>query len=340
MNEKIFNDYLIIAFLLILAVLSFLIIKPIFISIIIGLLLAYIFNPVYKQISKHVKNKTTSAFILCILIILIIVLPICFFTPIIVKQVIRTYSTIQNLNIELIFRRISPTLFEQFGGDIINIINNFISKNAVLIFEELTNFILDIPKILLQFFIVLVVFFFSLRDQEKFIEYLKSLLPLKKNSTDKFFKQSKSVTNAVVFGQFLTGFIQGVIAGIGFFIFGVNNAILLTILAIFFSLFPIIGPWVVWFPTALILLASGEIVKGLGLMIYGLVIVSWIDNLIRPYIISKTTKISTPIILVGMIGGLFIFGMLGMILGPLILVYLLIVMDFYREKKFSELFFE
>jgi len=338
MDEQSFEKYLVIIFLIVLAGLAFLIIKPIFISIVIGLLLAYIFNPIYKRLNRYIKNKKVSAFLLCILILLIIFVPIIFFTPIIIKQVMESYQFIQNLNLEEIIRNVFPNVSEQFLGDILTITTNLISKYAKQIFEQLTEFILDIPKILLQLFIVLIVFFFILIDQEVFVDYIKNLLPLKKSSADKFINQSKSVTNAVVFGQFITGLIQGIVAGIGFIIFGVSNVMLLTILAIIVGIIPIIGPWLVWFPVALGLLIAGKTISGIGLMIYGFIIISWIDGLIRPYIVAKTTKTSTPIILIGMIGGLFMFGFLGLLIGPLILGYLLTVLEFYQKHKFSELF--
>ncbi|GAG19280.1 unnamed protein product, partial [marine sediment metagenome] len=130
--------------------------------------------------------------------------------------------------------------------------------------------------------------------------------------------------------------IQGIIAGIGYFIFGVPNALLLTILTIFVGIIPLIGPWLVWVPIDIYLFASGHSGAGFGLLIYGLVVISWLDTIIRPLIVSRKSQINPAIVIIGMIGGLFVFGILGLLAGPLILAYVLLVIELYRKKTFNK----
>jgi predicted PurR-regulated permease PerM len=131
--------------------------------------------------------------------------------------------------------------------------------------------------------------------------------------------------------------IQGLLAGLGFFIFGVPNALLLTLLAAAAGIFPIVGPTIVWIPVAIFLLLAGNTVPAVGVIAFGLAS-AFIDNFIRPIIVAKRTSISSPVILIGMIGGLFLFGILGFILGPLILAYLFIILELYRNKSLPGVF--
>lgn len=125
-------------------------------------------------------------------------------------------------------------------------------------------------------------------------------------------------------------------AGLGYFVFGVPNAILLTVITVIAAIIPVVGPWLVWVPVDIYLFGTGNTSAGLGLLIYGLVIISWIDNVIRSMIVSRRTQLNTGIVMIGMSGGLFAFGFIGLIIGPLILAYVLLVIEVLRKSTVSE----
>jgi len=157
-------------------------------------------------------------------------------------------------------------------------------------------------------------------------------LPFSKDVQKKCFDYTKGITGSVIYGQIIIGMVQGVLTGAGFLIFGVPNALLLSLLAILVGVLPIIGTTIIWLPVVIYLFIGGNTVPALGVMAFGLMS-NIVDNFIRPVIVSKATKMHSGIVLVGMIGGLFFFGVLGLILGPLILAYLLIILELYRNKK-------
>jgi predicted PurR-regulated permease PerM len=163
---------------------------------------------------------------------------------------------------------------------------------------------------------------------------MKSLSPFPPSVEKKFFDSSKSIANAVIYGQVIIGIIQGLVLGIGLFIFRVPNSLILTLLATLAGIFPIIGTAIVWVPVAIYLFLIGNTFSFFGVVIFGIVSSS-IDNLLRPIIVSRRANIDPLLILIGMIGGLFLFGILGFILGPLILAYLVIILELYRNKNIS-----
>ena len=188
----------------------------------------------------------------------------------------------------------------------------------------------------MQSFVVFFTLYFALRDQEEFIDYIKSLLPFSKEVEKKLFDYSKGITSSVLYGQVIVGIVQGIIMGIGFFIFKVPNSMFLTFLTAFAGILPIIGPAIVWAPVVVYLLVAGNTFAAIGITVFGL-ISSTSENFLHPWIVSKRICINSSIILIGMVGGIFLFGLLGIILGPLILSYLLIVLEIYRNKKISGL---
>ena len=339
MNEESYRRTITSIILIVLMVLAFFILKPILLASILGAILAFIFMPVYRWLNSKIKYKNLSAFILCGLLILIIVLPFWFLTPIFIDQSIKIYLASQQADFVTPLKTIFPSLFasEEFSLEFATILQSFVTGIANSGVNAFSKLILDFPVLLLQSLVVFFTFFFILRDKEEFISYLKSLLPFSEEVQKKLFKQTKEITFSVLYGQVIIGLLQGIIVGIGFFIFGVPNALLMTLLAGIAGIFPVIGTTIIWLPVAGYLLISGNTFSAIGVAVFG-ILSSVIDNLLKPIIVSRRTQMHSSLILFGMIGGLFLFGIIGFILGPLVLAYLLILIEVYRNKRTPGIF--
>ncbi len=325
--------------LIILIILSFFLLKPILLSVIVGLILAFIFTPLYDLLYKITKLKNFSASLICFLLVLLIFLPLWFLTPIFIDQSFKVYLAAQQMDFVSPLKSIFPSLFasDEFSAEVGSILHSFTTKITNSLVNSLSQLILNFPTLFLQFLVVFFTFFFVLRDKKQLLDYIKSLLPFPKNVEKKLFKSSKDITNSVIYGQVIIGLLQGIVVGIGFLIFSIPNALFLTLLASLAGIFPVIGTTIIWIPVVIYLLIGGDTISALGIIIFG-IISSTFDNLLRPIIVSKRTSMHSSIILIGMIGGLFLFGILGFILGPLILAYLLIILEIYRDKKAPRIF--
>ncbi|MEK6879478.1 MAG: AI-2E family transporter [Nanoarchaeota archaeon] len=333
MNDESFKKFAIIAVLLFLIVLSFFIVKQIFLSIITGVILGYIFNPLYNLIIRVAKSKNLSAFLVCVLVLLILIIPIWFFAPIAIKHTFEVYRVSQQIDYLSPLKEVFPGLFasEEISNQVSNSISSLVSKTINSILKSLGNILLNLPIILLHLMIVFFTFFYILRDKNLLFNFLESISPFSKETERKFIEYSRGIASSVIYGQVVIGVIQGLIVGIGLFIFKVPNFLFLTLLAILFGILPIIGTPLVWIPAVFYLFLSGNTSAGIGLLIFGLVSSS-IDNVLRPFLVSRRTKIPSSLILVGMIGGFLFIGVMGLILGPLILSYLLIILEIFRKK--------
>src|SRR3989338_945437 len=341
MEDKAFKKTGSVILFTLLVILAMLVLKPVFISIILGLVLAFVFTPVYGYLNKYLTSSNISAGVIVVLLLIIIILPIWFLTPIILNQSFSLFQATQQIDFVSPLQSIFPSLFasEQFSSEIGSVLSSFSSKVANSLVNSIAQIILDFPRIALQLMVVFFTFFFALRDKELLIEYVKSILPFSKEVEKKLFEKSKIITSAVLYGQVVVGIIQGVVIGIGFFIFRVPNALLLTFLSSLAGIFPIVGTVIVWLPVAIYLFIAGNMVPAWGVVIFGL-LSSNIDNVLRPIIVSKRAKINTGILLVSTIGGIFFFGILGFILGPLIISYLLVLLEVYRGKPTPGLIIE
>lgn len=332
-----FKDFATYILILGLFVLAFFVIKPIIVSIIYGVLLAYIMFTPYKFLSKRIKNNTLAASLFCFLLLIIITVIGFLFFQFLFRQVIDFYLYLQKIDIIPILKSVIPSYISaDISTKITTSISSAISSLVASFLEEITTLLVNLPTVFIHLSIVMFVFFYSLKDGERTINYLKSLSPIKKETEERFLKQFKAITNSVLLGHILIGIMQGVIAGIGYYLFGVQNAVLLTLLTIIAAIIPIVGPWLVWIPVDIYLFASGNTGAGIGFLIYGTILVSTLENFLRPYIVSRGTEVNSLIILLGIIGGLFAFGVLGIIIGPLVLAYVLLVIDLYRKHTSGE----
>lgn len=342
MNDPYLRKVMTTTIFAILLILSFFLLKPIFLSIVVSLILAFVFNPVYNVFYKIIKSKNVAAGIICLLLILLIVIPAWFITPIIIDQSFKIFLASQQMDFVTPLRDLFPALFtsEQFSTEIVSIVQSFAGKITNSLMNSLSQLIFNFPTLFLQASVVIFSLFFILRDKDKLLDYIKSILPFSKEVEEKLFKSSEGITISVIYGQVIVGMLQGVIVGIGFFVFNVPNALLLTFLAVLAGIFPIIGTALIWVPVVIYLaLAGNSSLPAIGVALFGL-FSSTIDNFLRPMIVSKRTDMHPALVLIGMIGGVLFLGILGFILGPLILAYLLIVLDLYRDKKSPIIFVE
>ncbi len=341
-NKNNFKDLIIYVLVIGIFILAFFVINPVLIAIIYGLLLAYITHPIYGFLVKKIKNESISAFIVCFGFFIIVIAFLTIIISSLFNQAVDLYTALKNQDIAtsiansiprfLISKEMSASLVDNLKSSISNLIFSFLNK-----FNE---FITDLPILFLKFAVVIFVFFFTLKDGRKALDYLKSVSPLNKETEEKFIKRFKDVTNSVLLGQIFVGAVQGMVAGIGYFLFGVNGAILLTLLSMIASIIPMVGPSIIWAPIFIYMLVLGKSNIAFIFLIYNLFFTSLIDNIVRPLIVSKRTEINSAIIIIGMIGGFLVLGVLGLIIGPLILAYILLIMEIYKKKEFDSIVFK
>lgn len=334
MDENYFNKFVTTIILGVLFVLAYLVVRKILMSLILGIILAFMLHPIYRYLNKKTRSPNFSALALCILLILTILIPTWFLTPIVFSQTFDLYISAQDLNLQNTVGKISLYFFnsEDISSQLVLKSNVLISKILNYFVNLASNFLVSLPTLFLQFLIVLFAFFYFLRDREIFKEYITGVFPFSKETERKFFSQTSEITISILYGQFLVGLIQGVVVGAGFYLFKVPNALIWTIVATIAGVLPILGTTIVWLPIAIYSGATSSIFSGIGIALFGL-LSNGIETFGRPFWVSRRTSVHPAIIFIGMIGGLFYFGFLGFLLGPLILAYLFIVLDLYRIKN-------
>lgn len=196
-------------------------------------------------------------------------------------------------------------------------------------------FVLGALGTILHFFMMLFLLFFLLRDGHHLYARVVRLVPMQPQRRAELFKLIGNTTRAVVYGDGLTAIAQGVLVGIGFAISGLPSAVVFGVLAAFLALLPVGGTALVWGPALVYFVATSQWDWAVFMLVWGLG-VSITDNLLRPLLISRQAPVSTPVIFVGIIGGVSAFGMIGVIIGPVLLTIIATLLRFLDETLSSE----
>jgi predicted PurR-regulated permease PerM len=318
MEKEELRKYLLWAIIALLILVSYFIIKPYLIAIVSAFILAYLVHPIFKRITPAL-GKSISAIVCIILILSVVILPI---------GLILTRLS-QELSLSLTRSTLENT-FQKFTE--LPIINS-LNINSESTVRQLTSFVLSsikdilvqIPTILISIAITILGIFYILKNWDKLAISLKNYLPFK--DKNRVSKEIGTITKNILFGYLLIAIIEFAIALGGFYIARVEFFVLLALLIGLLAFFPLIGPILVWGPLSLYLLFQANYFSAIVIIITGLIISVGVDNFLAPKIVGQRAKINPFIMLIGILGGLSIFGLFGFVIGPLILVYTIKILE-------------
>ena len=327
-NLRQYSSYFLIILVVALLVVSYNIVKSFISTIFIAIILSISLFPLYKKFLKKLKNKNISSFIIVILVTLIILIPSFFLTISLIRESVNAYNIVANIDLS----PFSHQLGEWFD---INVdLNKYVKDSLVGFTTFVINSSRDLLNKIIEISVHAVIFlfllFYFLRDGEKIIEGIKKNMPLKVTQVSQILKDFKETTNAVIYGIIATGVLQWIATSIGFFVLGVPNPILWGFIVFIAAILPVVGASPIWGGASIYLIATGNHLAGILLALYGMIFISGIETFIKPIIVGSRTKVHSAIILIGFIGGIKVWGVAGILMGPIILSLLVVLLRMYK----------
>ena len=314
----------------VIAVLGFAIALPFMPYIVLAGILTYTLFPIYQFLSQRTGKPGLSAGLAIILALLVMILPTVYLVSELVDQVSGAYTTLKTDSLKQVGDYFSSLTNGQV--DFQEILDAALEQVRQSIVGVAPNILGSISELLLGLFIMFFVMFYGFREGQGFITYLKELLPLEAGLKDSLFHQMRTVTQAVLYGQVLTAVIQGGLGGLGLLVCGVPNALFWGAIMMITAFLPLLGTPLIWVPAGVGLIMDGSMTRGILLLIYGATIVMNIDNFLRPRLVSGRSNVHPVLILIGVLGGLRVFGFIGMLVGPLVLAILVALIKFYEQN--------
>lgn len=297
-----------------------------------AVILAILFAPLQRWLLREFGNRPNSIALLTLLVsLLVAILPVIFIIGLLVQEGAALYKQMESgeLQVGAFFagaKELLPesvqSLMQRFGFGDLDQMRDRLASTAMagsqFVATKAFSFGQGTFQFVVSFFVMLYLLFFLLRDGRELVARVRKAMPLSEVQKRRLFSKFTRVVRATVKGNVVIAAIQGALGGIAFAVFDVPGALLWGVLMAFLSLLPAVGAALVWGPVAVFFLLNGQIVQGVALTLFGVIVIGLVDNVLRPILVGKDTKMPDYLVLISTLGGLALFGLNGFVIGPLV----------------------
>lgn len=322
------------------------ILQPFYGAILWAIVGAVIFAPLYRRLLRSTERPSLAATVAVLLITAMVILPLAMVTASLVREATTLYARVQSGEIN--FGNYVQQVFNALPGWIRGLLARVDLTDLTALRESLSSGLMKggqalAPQALsiglntfdfvLGLGIMLYLLFFLLRDGAYLADRLRRAIPLHEEQKAVLFSRFAIVVRATVKGGILVAIVQGTLGGLAFWFLGVRGPLLWAALMTFLSLLPAIGAGIVWIPVAIYFLATGSIWQGIFLIGWGVLVIGLVDNLLRPFLVGKDTKLPDYVVLLSTLGGIQVFGLNGFVIGPVIAAMFMVAWESFTASR-------
>jgi len=315
-------------------------------AIVLALLLASVFYPLYSWVKRVLRERELVASLsVTLFILLILVIPVGWFIGTLSNEAFDFYQRSSN---QVSLKQIQDIIendpvwaerFKKLGKmtgltitpeTVEELASSIGKKVGLFLYSQIRSMASNLLSFLIHFFLMMMTIFYLFRDGPRLKDYLVQLMPVPKEQLEKVVSKFQEMGSAIIVGNGMSGIIQGVFGGFGFFFFGLGSPFLWGTVITFMAFLPIVGATAVFVPATVFIMLTGNMGLGLGYLIYNLCYSSIVEYLVKPKLIGKGMQMNSLLVFIGILGGLKLFGILGIIYGPLIMTIFLTLAEIYR----------
>jgi predicted PurR-regulated permease PerM len=317
-----------------------------------AMFIAFLLHPLHVRLTRRLKNRRQlSALLLTVLTLFVVIGPLTALSAAFATQVSEllqyAQSTVANQTRTNLFTLTEiPVVGAAIGwlNDMFQIelaqVRGWLSEGSRALLQWLASMggkvFLGAVGTVVGFVLMMFMLFFFIRDGEEMVGTLRELIPMARAYKAKLFAHLAGVTRAMVYGTGLTALIQGVLVGIAFLIAGLPSPVVFGVLAALAALLPVGGTALVWIPAMIVLAAQGKWGWAIFMLVWGSLLVSLVDNVVRPMLVSGRAEVGTLTVFIGVLGGIAAFGAIGLFLGPVVLALIIALIRFMLELRRAE----
>ena len=317
-------------FLVVFLTLTILLVWPVFPYVVLGIVLAYLLHPVESRLKRVLSPAGARAGLLTLLVTLLIMVPVVY----VVQRLTRELASAAQIGRMGQLVQDSRNWLESHQAEMVAAwMVEAVEQGQNFLVSSIPNLFGSVFNIVLGIFVFLFVFYYFTKEGADIWQALLDAIPLPSRLKSELYGGVSGILRGIFYGQLFTALLQGGIGGIGLVIFQVPQAFLLTGLMTVLAFLPVVGATLVWAPVGILKLMAGQTAQGLGMLIWGAVLVMNIDNVIKPRLIAQHSQVHPVVILIGMIGGIKVFGFIGFLVGPVIFGIFLQLLRFFVEYQ-------
>lgn len=342
--------FLITLFLLVCAIFFYLfyqIIVPFFTPIAWAAVLAILANPLYEKLLPRVKNKVLASLIVCTAMVMIIIGPLTYLLIAMTQEAAAAVGKLNELNksgdLSAYLSLDWPWLTDirekvsvYYDVELEVLARESVDWLSSLLLNQTKVLIASGTKAVLYFFLMMFTMYYFFKDGPNITGTLRRLMPLTPAQVTMTFNQLRDVIQATMYGGVAVAIIQGVLGGILFWTVGIPSVFFWGAIMAFLSIIPIVGAFIIYMPAGIILMVSGSFVKGLIVILVGTVVISQVDSVLRPLLIAGRASMHPLMLFFSIMGGISLFGLLGVVLGPMIAAIFMTLIKIFEYKLHPE----
>ncbi|WBU30434.1 AI-2E family transporter [Rhodopseudomonas palustris] len=320
---------------------------PLYSAVLWGMVIAILFAPLNRGLNRAFGFRRNLAALMSVtIIVLMVLLPMSLLGAALAREAAGMYTKIESGNLDLLktMRELLAArpdwlgdLLSRFGVGNLADIQQRLSAALLRGSQYLAGQALDIGQSTFDFtvnlFVMVYLLFFLLRDGDLLAARIRRATPLGVDHQTRLLDKFTVVIRATVKGNMLIALIQGALGGLAFYVLGISGALMWAVVMAFLSLLPAVGAGIVWLPMALYLIASGSLWHGVGLIVWGMLVIGMVDNFLRPILVGKDTRMPDYVVLISTLGGLEVFGLNGFVIGPVIAAMFIATWDIYSIAR-------
>lgn len=320
----------------VLLLLSIQLIQPLLQYLLAAVVLGIVLFPLRQRLAPRI-GRTASAAVLLVGAVVVLFIPFVLIAVTVAQNVARLIEQVRGAGVALQGRETiqqAESLIEQYTSyqiDISSAVNTIAQRAAEFLATNVPGLLGTLSHISIGVGVTIFLLFFLVRDGDRLLAWIREMTPLPEEVQDDLYTALNDITWAVLLGHVLVAVTQGSIAGIGLFVTGIPNAVFWTVIMVILALIPIVGAFLIWGPAAVFLVMTGQPVFGAALAVYGMLIVNLTDNFLRPILVNQRASLNPAIIIVGVIGGVYFVGFMGLFVGPILVGALKVVIEIFDE---------
>ena len=323
------------------------ILAPFYGAVLWATIIAIVFARIYRRLVGSLRQRRTLAALATVVIVLVmVILPLTAITALLLQEASGVYQRIQSgeLDVGRYFQQVFsalPTwvtgLLDRFELTTLGVVQERLSdalrKSSQFLAAQALNIGQNTLSFIVSVFLTLYLVFFLLRDGDALLERIKASIPLPQEQQRTLFSRFTRVIRATVKGTLVVALVQGALGGLIFWLLGVRAPVLWAALMAVLSLLPAVGTALVWLPVAVYFLATGAIWQGIVLTAFGVVVIGLVDNVLRPILVGKDTRMPDYVVLITTLGGIAVFGINGFVIGPVIAAMFIAVWSMFSRSQ-------
>lgn len=326
------------------------IIVPFFVPIAWASVLVILFFPLYERVLKRVRRKWLASVLVCFFIVVLIIGPITYLMVALVNEAADAVSKVNTLqksgeldklldfNIPWL-ESMKVRLSEYYDISKINldeIARDAINRVSGVVVRQTTWLITNGTRTVFYFGLMLFTMYYFFKDGLNLVNRIKRLMPLTPSQVSSAFTQLRDVIQATMYGGVLIAIIQGILGGLLFLVVGIPSPVFWGAIMAFLSIIPVVGAFIVYIPAGIILILGGYYLKGILVILIGTLVISQVDNVLRPQLISGKTSLHPLLLFFTIMGGIAVFGLLGVVVGPMIAAGFTILLRVFEMRLHPE----